>query len=60
MKYLQYSLSDFVIVFKAMIKVDADVGSERETKTKWPTKEKLGNDCKVKARKYFDLKLTGS
>ena len=44
------------LVFKPMIKVDAEVGRERETKTKWATGEKQGNECKEKARKYSDLK----
>lgn len=42
-----------------MIKVDADMGKVKETKTKWMTGEKQGNECnKEKARKYSDLKLT--
>ena len=53
------SITFLAIVFKPMIKVDAEVGRERETKTKWATGEKQGNECKEKARKYSDLKSTG-
>ena len=43
------------LVFTPMLKVDTEVGRERETKTKWTTGEKQRNECKEKARKYSDL-----
>ena len=45
------------LVFTPMLKVDAEVGRERETKTKWATGEKQGKECKEKARKYSDTFL---
>ena len=39
-----------------MIKVNTEVKTERDMKTMW-TREKLGNECKEKARKYFALKI---
>ena len=47
---LSYSFLFFALVLKAMIKVDTEVETERDIKTKW-TREKLGNECKEKARK---------